>query len=134
MGRLLALVGGVAWLGAIALIALAYERSDRPRIVPHLATLPPLIRELNTGRPREGVSWVVTRATSAHHVLVVEVRADRLEDSRAVATQIVETIAGRGYDEVLVYVWLTGTHAQFADRRVQWTLRGGYSELVIGDR
>jgi hypothetical protein len=132
MGRLLALVGGVAWLGAIALIALAYQWSEQPRSVPRLSTLPPLLQQLNTA-PREGQSWLVTRATSAHHVLVVEVTADRLDDSRAVATQIVETTAGRGYEEVLIYVWRTRPRKTFADRRVQWTPNGGFTELKIGD-
>jgi hypothetical protein len=133
MGRLLALVGGVAWLGAIALVALAYQWSERPRPVPRLSTLPPLVQHLNTGRPREGESWLVTRATSAHHVLVVEVTADRLDDSRAVAAQIVEATTGRGYEEVLVYIWRAQPRRQFADRRVQWTPNGGYTELKIGD-
>ncbi len=52
---------------------------------------------------------------------------------RAIATEIVAPVLDRGFDEVLVYVWKMRGERTFADRRVQWTPRGGYSELVMGD-
>ena len=133
MGRLLALVGGVTWLAAMAIVAVAIQRSEHPRMVPRLATLPPLIRELNSTRSSEGDPWIVTRAVSAHHVLVVEVSALQLEAARDIATGIVDKVAGRGYDEILVYVWSAKPHRRFADLRVQWTRSGGYSEMAIGN-
>jgi hypothetical protein len=136
MGRTLALVGGVAWLVAIALIAVAVQWSGRPRIVSRLATGPTLIKELNAARPaapKEGQSWTVTRATAAHHVLVVNVTADRVADARTIAAAIVDPVLNRGYDEILVYVWRAQGQRPYADRRIQWTRRDGYKELVIGD-
>jgi hypothetical protein len=136
MGRTLALVGGVAWLVAIALVAVAVQWSERPRLVPRLATVPTLLKELNAARPsapKEGQSWIVTQATSAHHVLVVSVAADRVGDARTIATAIVEPVLSRGYDEILVYVWRAHGQEPYADRRIQWTRKGGYKELVIGD-
>lgn len=136
MGRLLALVGGVAWLGVMLLVASAIKWSERPRSSPRLSTGPPLVERLNAARPPnpvDGTSWAVRRATSAHNVLVVDVDAERVRDSRAIALQIVRPVLDRGYDEILVYVWKAGGNKPFADRRVQWTPAGGYRELLIGD-
>ena len=81
----------------------------------------------------EGESWVVTKVVSAHHVLVVTVDADRIGNAQTIATEIVAPVRNRGFDEVLVYVWPMRNHKTYADRRVQWTPKGGYTELVIGD-
>ena len=135
MGRLLAIVGGGVWLIVIVLGALTVYLSDRPRIVPPLATVPTLLKELNgirPSRPVEGETWVVTKVTSAHHVLVVNVDADRVGNAQEIATELVAPMRERGYEEVLVYVW--GLHHKpYADRRVQWTPKSGYTELVMGD-
>jgi len=136
MGRLLAIVGGVVWLVAIALVAMVVHWSERPRIVPPLTAVPTLLRELNAARApqfKEGEAWVVRKVTSAHHVLVVNVDAERVGNAQEIATEIVAPVVERGYDEVLVYVWKTHAHKAYADRRVQWTPRGGYTELVMGD-
>jgi hypothetical protein len=136
MGRLLAVVGGVVWLGAIASFALAVHWSEKPRVVPPLTGVPTLLRELNAQRAKdfkEGEAWAVRKVESAHHVLVVNVDAVRVGNAQKIAIEIVTPVLDRGFDEVLVYVW--GVHRQkpHADRRVQWTPRDGYSELVIGD-
>jgi hypothetical protein len=136
MGRLLAVFGGIVWLGAIAFFAFAVQWSEQPRKVAPLTPVPTLLRQLNAARTpqmKEGESWVVTKVTSAHHVLVVNVDADRVGDARAIASEIVAPVRDRGFEEVLVYVWKMRGHKTYADRRVQWTPRGGYSELVIGD-
>jgi hypothetical protein len=136
MGRLLALFGGIVWLVVIALVALSVHWSERPRVVPRLATGPTILKELNAARPPqliEGESWVVTKVTSAHHVLVVNVDADRVGNAQKIATEIVAPVRSRGFDEVLVYVWTMRNHKRYADRRVQWTPKGGYAELVMGD-
>ena len=135
MGRLLAISGGVVWLLAIGLIAFAVHWSDRPR-VPPLAAVPTLLRELSAARAsqfKEGEAWVVTKVTSAHHVLLVNIDAERVGNAQAIATEIVAPVKDRGFDEILVYVWRTHKHKPFADRRVQWTPKGGYTELVMGD-
>jgi len=135
MGRLLAISGGVVWLLSIGLIAFAVHWSDRPR-VPPLAAVPTLLRELSAARAsqfKEGEAWVVTKVTSAHHVLLVNIDAERVGDAQTIAAEIVAPVKERGFDEILVYVWRTHKHKPFADRRVQWTPKGGYTELVMGD-
>jgi hypothetical protein len=135
MGRLLAISGGVVWLLSIGLIAFAVHWSDRPR-VPPLAAVPTLLRELSAARAsqfKEGEAWVVTKVTSAHHVLLVNIDAERVGNAQTIAAEIVAPVKDRGFDEILVYVWRTHEHKPFADRRVQWTPKGGYTELVMGD-
>ena len=135
MGRLLAISGGVVWLLSIGLIAFAVHWSDRPR-VPPLAAVPTLLRELSVARAsqfKEGEAWVVTKVTSAHHVLLVNIDAERVGNAQTIAAEIVAPVKDRGFDEILVYVWRTHKHKPFADRRVQWTPKSGYTELVMGD-
>jgi hypothetical protein len=135
MGRLLAISGGVVWLLSIGLIAFAVHWSDGPR-VPPLAAVPTLLRELRAARAsqfKEGEAWAVTKVTSAHHVLLVNIDAERVGNAQTIAAEIVAPVKDRGFDEILVYVWRTHKHKPFADRRVQWTPKGGYTELVMGD-
>ena len=135
MGRLLAISGGVVWLLSIGLIAFAVHWSDGPR-VPPLAAVPTLLRELSAARAsqfKEGEAWAVTKVTSAHHVLLVNIDAERVGNAQTIAAEIVAPVKDRGFDEILVYVWRTHKHKPFADRRVQWTPKGGYTELVMGD-
>jgi len=135
MGRLLAISGGVVWLLSIGLIAFAVHWSERPR-VPPLAAVPTLLRELSAARAsqfKEGEAWVVTKVTSAHHVLLVNIDAERVGNAQTIAAEIVAPVKERGFDEILVYVWRTHKHKPFADRRVQWTPKGGYTEMVMGD-
>ena len=135
MGRLLAISGGVVWLLSIGLIAFAVHWSDGPR-VPPLAAVPTLLRELSAARAsqfKEGEAWVVTKVTSAHHVLLVNIDAERVGNAQTIAAEIVAPVKDRGFDEILVYVWRTHKHKPFADRRVQWTPKGGYTEMVMGD-
>ena len=136
MGRLLAILGGGVWLIAIAALAIAVHWSEKPHIVSPLTAVPTLLRELNAVRAKEfkeGEAWAVRKVTSAHHVLVVNVDADRVGNAQKIATEIVAPVRERGFDEVLVYVWATHRHKPYADRRVQWTPKGGYTELVMGD-
>lgn len=136
MGRLLAVVGGIVWLSAMALVAMTIRWSEQPRRVAPLPPVTTLLKELNASRApslKEGESWVVTKVTSAHHMLVVNVDADRLEDAQAIAAEIVVPVRDRKFEEILVYVRQSHSKKVYADRRVQWTPNGGYSELVIGD-
>ena len=75
--------------------------------------------------PAQRIGWVVTRATSAQHMMVVDVEAERIEEARGIAVQIVEPVRSQGYDEILIYVRQPGRR-DAAVRRVQWTPRGGY--------
>jgi len=133
MSRTLAISGGVIWLVVITLVVLTAHRLERPRIVPPLATVPSLLVELNAARPATGESWVVTKVTSAHHMLVVNIDADRVESAQQITSVIVTTTSRRRFDEVLVYFWPMHHQSKYANRRVQWTPKGGYAELLIGD-
>ena len=136
MGRLLAIGGGVFWLLVIGSIAFGLHWSERARRVPPLTAVPTLLRELSAARAsqfKDGEAWVVTKVTSAHHVLLVHIDAERVGNAQQIATEIVAPVKDRGFDEILVYVWRTQNHKPFADRRVQWTPKGGYTEMVMGD-
>ena len=136
MSRLLAIGGGVVWLLAIGSLALVLHLSERAHRVPPLTAVPTLLKELSTSRAsqfKKGEEWVVTKVTSAHHVLLVNVDAERVGNAQTIAAEIVAPVKNRGFDEILVYVWRTHKHKPFADRRVQWTPKDGYTELVMGD-
>jgi len=94
-----------------------------------------LARILNQARDSSASGsepWIVTKANSAHHAMVVEVEADRLEEARAIAIQIVQPMRSRGYEEILIYVRAPGSGIDAAMRRVQWTPKGGFVETVYG--
>lgn len=69
--------------------------------------------------------WKVVDQLSAHHVLVLEVETERLDEARAIAQQLVGPVADR-YSEVLIYYYRPGQRGKLAARRVQWTPRGDY--------
>jgi hypothetical protein len=60
--------------------------------------------------------------------MVVEVEADQPSQALAIARQVVEPLQSR-YDEVLIYT--REPEAPMPARRVQWTPRTGYIEMVI---
>ena len=78
--------------------------------------------------PRE--KWVVTHQTSAHRTMVVAIQATRPDHAPLIAPQIVEPVKSR-YDEILIYVWPPGDSTGMPARRVQWTSRGGYTEIIF---
>ena len=85
---------------------------------------------INRARPVERFpSWTVTKANSAHHALVVDVQARRVEEARVIAEQVVNPVRSRGYQEILIYVYTVGDPAG-PMRRVQWTPRTGYIETA----
>ena len=74
-------------------------------------------------------AWTVTKATSAHHTMVVDVDARDPARSHEIAEQIVAPLRSRQYDEVLIYIHPFGKHdATTAVRRLQWTPRAGFVE------
>jgi hypothetical protein len=91
-----------------------------------------LARDLN--KPQSTTlwpAWTVKMANSAHHSLIVDVEARRVEQARDIAEQIVEPVRSRGYQEILIYVRKAGD-PDAAMRRVQWTPRTGYVESAYG--
>ncbi len=129
---------GVASLAVLGLLALGFLL----RPPPHLATpaekaASTLARTLNkVARDAAGtpsIGWAVTKATSAHNMMVVDVDAEQLNDARDIAIQIVEPVHDRGYDEILIYVRQPGSKAPLV-RRIQWTPRSGYVESTYAER
>jgi hypothetical protein len=129
---------GVASLAVLALLGLGVLLRPAPRLAtPAEKATSRLARTLNkaalaaSNTPRIG--WAVTKATSAQHMMVVEVDAERLDDARGIAIQIVEPVRSSGYDEILIYVREPGRTTP-AVRRIQWTPRGGYVESTYVDQ
>ena len=77
----------------------------------------------------EGMTWRVLQANAAGNVMVVDVEADRPDEARMIAQEIVQPIAD-SYVEVLVYVRSRAGTADSNVRRVHWTPDGGYDEIA----
>ena len=125
-------VTGVAWLTAFGLFAALIAWSARqPQPTPTPAAATDLVRGLN--KPESASpnatheAWTVTRATSAHRAMVVDVEADTPEDARQIANDIVDPVRAK-YEEVLIYVRPTGNPANAIVRRIQWTPHDGFVE------
>jgi hypothetical protein len=124
----------LAWLLVIAVFGAIQRWSPQiPRPTPAAQAASALTRALNhVDRGQSGGRmpvWTVVSATSAHHVMVVDVEAARPDTARQIATQIVEPLRDR-YEEVLVYFHKPGDAKVFPERRIQWTPRGGYVEAI----
>jgi hypothetical protein len=129
---------GAASLALLGLLGLSVAlRPASPVSTPADNAGSSLARALNNAArevadsPRIG--WAVTKATAAHHMMVIEVDAERLDDASGIAIQIVEPVRSSGYEEILIYVRQPGSRAP-AVRRIQWTPRGGYVESTYMDR
>src|ERR1041385_7599080 len=100
-------VAGVAWLAALGLFAAIIQWSARPRPTPTPPAVTDLVRALNrmeTPSPfARHEPWIVTRATSARHAMVIDVEADKPADARRIAEQLVSPLRAK-YEEVLIYV------------------------------
>ncbi len=121
------LLFGAAWI-AVLVIMIAVVRPHRPAIAVTITSSHP---EAAPAPPRPGTrypGWTVKRAYSAHHTMVVDVEAEHPSEALAIAREVVEPLRNR-YDEVLVYT--RAPDAPDAARRVQWTPRGGYVELIL---
>lgn len=77
--------------------------------------------------PAPWARWTVTEQLSAHHVLIVQVETDHLDEAMSIARQVADPIRTR-FAEVLVYVHRPGRPDTVAPRRVQWTRASGYVE------
>lgn len=125
------IVAGAAWLAALGSFAALVEYSARPRPTPTPPAVTHLVRALNKMRtPSPFVRhepWMVTRATSARRAMVIDVEADKPEEARKIAEEIVAPLRAK-YEEVLVYVRSIGSPPNTATRRIEWTPRGGFVE------
>ena len=131
VGRLLAAGGAsLAVLGLLAATLYISSGSRNINVAP--ATISGLARDLN--KPQATTlwpAWTVKMANTAHHALVVDIEARRVEQARHIAEQIVEPVRSRGYQEILIYVRKAGD-PDAPMRRVQWTPRTGYVESAYG--
>ncbi len=85
------------------------------------------------GRSPGGMAWEVTQANTAGDAMVVDVEAERPEEARAIAQEIVAPLAD-SYLEVLVYVRGRDATADDSVRRVHWTPDTGYVETTYSDQ
>ena len=119
-----------AWIAALVGLAAAFQGSGAshpPRPVASNA----LARSINDAQPGSGRrwEWTATSAQSAMRALVVHVEAIDVSRARQIAAAIVEPRRAQ-FDDILVYVYRVGGSKEMAARRVEWTPRGGYEELV----
>jgi hypothetical protein len=129
------LLFGAAWTLVLAALVLvfAFPRPVPPVVASVTSDVRPAVLPPPPPPPRAGSrfpGWTVTKAYSAHHMMVVEVETDLPDTARQIAAQVVEPLKNR-YDEVLIYVRKPETPADdLPARRVQWTKREGYVETV----
>ena len=125
------LVAGVAWLAAFALFAALVVWSARPRPTPTPPAVTDLVRALNnleTPDPRvKHEPWTVIKAMSARREMVIDVEADKPQNARQIAGQLIEPLRAK-YEEVLIYVRPIGSPADAVTRRIEWTPRDGFVE------
>ena len=120
----------LAWIAALVGLAAAMHGSGSSRPPrPFAATA--LARSINDAQPMAGRrwQWTATSAQSAMGEMVVHVEAFDVKQARQIAAAIVEPRRTQ-YDDVLVYVHRVGGSREMAARRVEWTPRGGYEEIV----
>ena len=121
-----------AWIAALVGLAAAMQGSGSTR-QPRPPAVNALARSINDGQPMAGRrwQWTATSAQSAMRALVVHVEAFDVTQARRIAAAIVEPRRGK-FDDILVYVHRIGGSRDMAARRVEWTPRGGYEEIVYG--
>jgi hypothetical protein len=124
----------LAWIAALVGLAAAFQGSGSSRPTRPFA-VNALARSINDAQPMAGRrwQWTATSATSADGALVVHVEAFDAAQARQIATAIVEPRRAQ-YDDILVYVHRVGGSRDLAARRVEWTPRGGYEEIVYSTR
>lgn len=97
------------------------------------ATVPTdALRNGERGLPDE-TTWQVTRANTAGDVMVMDIEADRPDEARRIAREIVQPLAD-SYLEVLIYVRGRDGTDDGNVRRVHWTPDTGYVETTYSDR
>jgi hypothetical protein len=120
----------LAWIAALVGLAAAMHGSGSSR-PPRPFAANALARSINDAQPMAGRrwQWTATSATSAMGALVVHVEAFDVAQARQIAAAIVEPRRAQ-FDDILVYVHRLGGSRDMAARRVEWTPRGGYEEIV----
>ena len=119
-----------AWIAALVGLAAAMHGSGSSRL-PRPFAVNALARSINDAQPMAGRrwQWTATSAQSAMRGMVVHVEAIDVKQARQIAAAIVEPRRAQ-FDDILVYVYRAGGSRDMAARRVEWTPRGGYEEIV----
>ena len=120
----------LAWIAALVGLAAALHGSGSSR-PPRPAAANALARSINDTQPMASRrwQWTATSATMAMREMVVHVEAFDVSKAGQIAATIVEPRRAQ-FDDILVYVHRVGDGAGLAARRVEWTPRGGYEEIV----
>jgi hypothetical protein len=118
------------WIAALVGLAAAMHGSGSSR-QPRPPAVNALARSINDAQPMAGRrwQWTATSARSAMGAMVVHVEAFDVSHARQIAAAIVEPRRTK-FDDILVYVHRVGGSRDMAARRVEWTPRGGYEEIV----
>ena len=121
----------LAWIAALVGLAAALHGSGSSH-PPRPFTPNALARSINESQPMASRrwQWTATTATSAVRELVVHVEAFDVKQAGQIAAAIVEP-RRQHFDDILVYVHHVGGSNAMAARRVEWTPRGGYQEVVF---
>ena len=119
-----------AWIAALVGLAAALHGSGSSR-PPRPFGATALARSINETQPMAGRrwQWTATSATAAMREMVVHVEAFDVSHAHQIAAAIVEPRRSQ-FDDILVYVHHVGGSASLAARRVEWTPRRGYEEIV----
>jgi hypothetical protein len=127
------LLFGAAWTLVLAVLVFAFRPPVPPPVPTVVSDTRPAVLPPPPPPPRAGTrfpGWTVTKAYSAHHMMVVEVETDMPDTARQIAAQVVEPVKDR-YDEILIYVREPNTPLDdLPSRRIQWTKRAGYTETI----
>ena len=122
-----------AWIAALVGLAAAFQGSGSSR-PPRPFAADALSRSINDAQPMaRRWQWTATSAVSATRALVVHVEAFDPGQARLIAAAIAEPRRAQ-FDDILVYVHRVGGRRELAARRVEWTPRGGYEEIVYSER
>jgi hypothetical protein len=119
-----------AWFAVLVGLAAALYTSG-PRRPPRPIATDALARDINAAQEVSDRrwQWSVRSTTSAMRGMVVTVEAFDVAHARQIAASIVEPRRAQ-FDEILVYVHRVGGSRDLAARRVEWTPRGGYVEII----
>jgi len=109
-------------------------QNDEPLNNVEVATLDSLPQSLSSETDATEPSlvndgWYVRNMATAHGAFVIEVEAEDPSQTNAIARALMEPIQ-EDYAEILVYVNRIGDNSDLPARRMQWTPRDGYVELI----
>ena len=116
---------------AVGLLAVNWDARRVP--TPTESTAGPLVVAETPGPAGEPLlvneGWHIRNMATAHGAFVIEVEAEDVARTAAIARALIEPIRD-DYDEILVYVSDVTNDTDLPARRIQWTPAGGYIEIA----